>query len=76
MTRQEIMDAYVFLRTHNNSIPDDTLDFIKDAALSAFDKLNGCKQCEHNGQQMIYPSNCTGCGSNEERRNFTLKVVT
>jgi len=72
MNRHEIIDAYVFLRTNNHSIPDETLDFIKDASLSAYDALYGvgCKKCLHNGNQMIYPSGCTGCGSDEERRNF------
>lgn len=33
ITKKDITDAYVFLRTKNNSIPDEVLDFIKDAAL-------------------------------------------
>lgn len=33
-----IIDAYVFLRKHNMSIPDEVLDFIKHAAL---EKLEG-----------------------------------
>jgi len=33
ITQKEILDAYVFLRTNNQSIPDEVLDFIKDAAL-------------------------------------------
>jgi len=72
MKRSEIVDAYVFLRTYNHSIPDETLDFIKDAALSSYDALYsvGCKKCIHNGNQMIYSSGCTGCGSDEEKRNF------
>ena len=31
----EIRKAYVFLRTNNQSIPDEVLDFMKDAALAA-----------------------------------------
>jgi len=75
ITRQTIIDAYVFLREKNNSIPDATLDFIKDASLSAYDSLpdDFCVKCIHNGKQIIYPSGCTGCGSNGERRNFKLK---
>ena len=33
ITEKEIRDAYIFLRKNNFSIPDDTLDFIKEAAL-------------------------------------------
>ena len=40
MTRNEIIDAYVFLRENNHSIPDDTLDFMKDASLKAYDKIH------------------------------------
>jgi len=35
--RQQIHEAYVFLRTHNSTIPDDVLDFIRDAALEKVD---------------------------------------
>lgn len=24
-----------------------------------------CSRCQHNGNQMLYPSNCTGCGDTE-----------
>jgi len=76
LTRQSIIDAWMFLREHNHTIPDYTLDFMKDASLSVFDQLNDdyCKKCQHNGGQAIYPSGCTGCGSHNERRNFKLKV--
>lgn len=33
MTKKYITDAYVFLRTKNNSISDEVLDFTKDAIL-------------------------------------------
>lgn len=33
ITKKNIIDAYIFLRTKNNSIPDEVLDFTKDAAL-------------------------------------------
>jgi len=73
--RKEIISAYIFLRTHNNTISDQTLDFIKDAALSTYDSLHGnlCSKCIHNGNQMIYSSSCTGCGCNSEGINFKLK---
>lgn len=76
MKRNEIIEAYVFLRENNNSISDQTLDFMKDASLSAYDSLGDdyCKKCSHNGHQMINPSACTGCGSEGEKRNFKLKT--
>ena len=33
ITKQTIMDAYLFLRNNNYTIPDETLDFIKNASL-------------------------------------------
>jgi hypothetical protein len=39
MKRNEIIDAYLFLRRHNHDIPDETLDFMKDSALKAFDSM-------------------------------------
>ena len=34
-TKKEIIEAYTFLRTHNQSIPIDTLEFMKDSSLNA-----------------------------------------
>jgi len=39
LERKEIVEAYLFLRKNNHSIPDHTLDFIKDASLAAYDLL-------------------------------------
>lgn len=33
MTKKDIIDAYVRIRTIDNTIPDDVLDYMKDAAL-------------------------------------------
>jgi len=78
MNRRHIIDAYIFLRENNNTIPDNVLDFIKDVSLSAYDSLGDeyCTKCEHNGSQMIYPSPCTGCGGFGEKRHFRLKATT
>jgi hypothetical protein len=35
ISKKTIMDAWVFLREKNHSIPDATLDFMRDAALKA-----------------------------------------
>lgn len=73
--RKEIIKACTILRD-NNTIPSVVIDFIKDASLSVYDSLNNdyCKRCENNGKQMIYPSECTGCGSEEEKRHFKLRT--
>lgn len=38
MDKQDFHKAYQFLRTHNNDIPDNVLDFMLQASLSVFDK--------------------------------------
>lgn len=38
MTEKMIIDAYCRIRTIDNTIPDDVLDFMKDAALEALTK--------------------------------------
>lgn len=75
MNKQEIIDAYLFLREHNQSIPSETLDFIKGAALNELEKIkdNSCKFCKNDGNQMIFPSACTGCGADSELLCFQLK---
>ena len=40
ITEKSIIDAWVFLRTNNNSIPDNVLDFIKDSSLAALRQQN------------------------------------
>jgi hypothetical protein len=37
--KKEIMEAYLFLREKNTSIPSETLDFIKDAAIEKANNL-------------------------------------
>ena len=74
MNKNEILDAYLFLREHNHSIPSETLEFMKDVALRELKKIESgseCFSCQHDGFQAIHPSACTGCG---DTRNFKLKV--
>ena len=33
-----------------------------------------CNNCKHNGNQFIYPSACTGCGSDEEYSNHVYST--
>lgn len=37
-TRKEIIEAYVFLRNNNMTIPSETLEFMKDSSLKALDE--------------------------------------
>jgi hypothetical protein len=76
MTKNEIIDAYLFLREKNHSIPSETLEFMKDVSLREFDRItNGreCFSCAHDGFQQVFPSACTGCGADGELNHFKLK---
>lgn len=76
MDRKEIIDAYLFLREQNHSIPSETLEFMKDVSLRELEKVkNGrvCFSCFHDGNQMIYGGPCTGCGRDDEMKNFKIK---
>lgn len=39
ITEQTIQEAYLFLRKYNHSIPDETLEFIKQASLEKLKKI-------------------------------------
>ena len=41
--REEVIKAYIFLRENNNTIPDSTLEFIKNSALLAEEQA----KCNH-----------------------------
>lgn len=41
VTKETILEAYIFLRENNNTIPDETLDFIKRVCMDEIDKKNG-----------------------------------
>ena len=44
---KEIMEAYIFLRTNNMTIPSETLEFIKDSSLKALKvAINYTPGCE------------------------------
>ena len=90
MNRQEIIDAYLFLRENNHDIPDETLDFMKDVSLRQYDLVYGvpdaegtdniiiseevCDSCVHDGNQPIFPGPCTGCSVGDEYLNFKVKI--
>jgi len=48
MQRSDILDAWVFLRKKNHSIPDDALDLIKGASLKAYDEMMDVKSDQQN----------------------------
>ena len=77
MNKQEIIDAYLFLREHNHDIPADTLNFMKDVALRELEKIDTsevCSSCQHDGQQSIFPGACTGCGIDGTFFNFKVRL--
>ena len=39
ITKDKIMEAYLFLRKNNHSIPDEVLDFIKESSLEKLEEL-------------------------------------
>ncbi len=43
VSRKSILEAWMFLRDHHNGIPEETIDFMKEAAL---EKLNGLEKSE------------------------------
>lgn len=77
MNREEIIDAYLFLRENNHSIPDSTLNFMKDVALRELERIETtriCFSCQHDGLQGIFCGPCTGCGPDNELNNFKVKT--
>lgn len=77
MHKNEIIDAYLFLRENNQSIPSETIEFMKDVSLRELERVkNGrdCFSCQHDGFQHIFESACTGCGGNGELKNFKIKI--
>ena len=39
ISKEYIIEAYLFLRKHNQSIPSETLDFMKDSALACLNEF-------------------------------------
>jgi hypothetical protein len=73
-TRKEIIEAYVFLRTNNMTIPSETLEFMKDSSLKALDqaltipvvvKPFYCWNSKCDGKRCI--NQCMGCEYYEEK---------
>ena len=43
--RKEIIEAYLFLRTNNSTVPSETLSFMKDSSLKALDEPKTACTC-------------------------------
>lgn len=77
MKKTDIIDAYLWIRKNNSSIPDNVLDLMKDSAIEVLNKMENsreCFSCKNDGFQNIFPSACTGCGGNGELINFKLRT--
>lgn len=77
INKNDILDAYLFLRKNNHSISSETLEFIKDVSIRELEKIENsrtCFSCKHDGMQMVFKSHCTGCGADGEYRNFRAKI--
>jgi hypothetical protein len=44
-TKSEIIEAYLFLRKNNQTIPSETLEFMKDSSLKALDQAINYNSC-------------------------------
>jgi hypothetical protein len=77
INKADIVNAYLFLRENNHSIPSETLDFIKAVSIRELEKIESgrtCFSCKHDGMQMVFKSGCIGCGAEGEYRNFEVKI--
>ncbi len=59
---KEIREAYIFLRTHNTTIPSDTIDFMRNASL---EKLNS-----------IFPQENQYCVCSNPKSDLDGKICT
>lgn len=50
---KEIWEAYLFLRNNNNTIPSDTLEFIRDAALEKL-KQSGYEKFSSSSEEELF----------------------
>lgn len=61
MTNKMIIDAYCRIRVIDNTIPDDVLDFMKEAALEKLRK-SVCDHQYYDSEQDYVASQCVKCG--------------
>ena len=69
ITKDAIIEAYLFLRKSNHSIPDEVLDFIKDTSLYKLKEIErySCVGCKYHNT--LNDKLCGTCG--EEYSNKT-----
>jgi hypothetical protein len=66
INKKLIIDTYIFLRTNNMSIPDEVLDFIKDASLKELERINmNFTKYKHHGDQEVWVN--TGLKGNHKQ---------
>jgi hypothetical protein len=58
--KQEIMEAYLFLRKNNMTVPSETLEFMKDAAI---EKLDGALENAETKSIGLHLQRVSGCFS-------------
>jgi len=74
--QSDILNAYLFLRENNHSIPSETLNFMRDVSMRELKKIAAtrtCFNCKHDGLQGVFRGGCTGCGDSEYK-NFEIKA--
>lgn len=54
ITEQLIREAYLFMRKHNNSIPDEVLDFMLYHSLAALHKNDAQIEAQRKAQELLY----------------------
>ncbi len=54
MKREDIINAYLKIRTIDNTIPDEVLDFMKNSAIEKLEEIEAERIAEENYQKSIY----------------------
>lgn len=73
VSKEKIIEAYSFLRQHNQSIPDETLDFMKEESLKALDLQKCNSQIVNNIDQHIVKKSVLIKG--EEYKVYNVKLM-
>ena len=75
--KKEIIEAYVFLREYNTSIPSETLEFIKDASLNILNETDRISEIRETYLNRIRSANkIIDTSDNEEhKQRLRNKVI-
>jgi len=66
ITKNDIIEVYVYLRKYNNSIPDEVLEFIKTATLEKLEKYNNLIENNYKTVdkcEFLYSNDHYSCGN-------------